>query len=90
MCHGLSISLTISSQRCGFVNFVDQADAIRAKDDVLNRLGGRIGMPNGRTARIGFGRADTVQRLEERQRKAQHIANETTGVSSTVHMCDAF
>lgn len=47
-------------QECGFVNFVDQADAVRAKDDVLNRLGGNIGMPNGQTVRIGFGKADSA------------------------------
>ena len=52
--------LTACSQECGFVNFVDQADAIRAKDDVLNRLGGDIGMPNGQTVRIGFGKADSA------------------------------
>ena len=39
---------------------MDQADAIRAKDDVLNRLGGNIGMPNGQTVRIGFGKADSA------------------------------
>jgi protein JSN1 len=39
---------------------VDQADAIRAKEDVLNRLGGNIGMPNGQTVRIGFGKADSA------------------------------
>ncbi len=42
------------------MNFVDQADAIRAKEDVLNRLGGDIGMPNGQTVRIGFGKADSA------------------------------
>lgn len=47
-------------QECGFVNFVDQSDAIRAKEDVLNRLGGDIGMPNGQTVRIGFGKADSA------------------------------
>lgn len=47
-------------QECGFVNFVDQSDAIRAKEDVLNRLGGNIGMPNGQTVRIGFGKADSA------------------------------
>jgi len=41
------------------VNFVDQADAVRAKEDVLNRLGGNIGMHNGQTVRIGFGKADS-------------------------------
>jgi len=39
---------------------VDQADAIRAKEDVLNRMGGNIGMPNGQTVRIGFGKADSA------------------------------
>lgn len=39
---------------------MDQADAIRAKEDVLNRLGGNIGMPNGQTVRIGFGKADSA------------------------------
>ncbi|KAG5639618.1 hypothetical protein H0H81_010820 [Sphagnurus paluster] len=50
----------LSIQECGFVNFVDQADAVRAKEDVLNRLGGDIGMPNGQTVRIGFGKADSA------------------------------
>ncbi|KDR73416.1 hypothetical protein GALMADRAFT_141914 [Galerina marginata CBS 339.88] len=50
----------LPEKECGFVNFVDQADAIRAKDDVLNRLGGNIGMPNGQTVRIGFGKADSA------------------------------
>ncbi|KAI9064253.1 hypothetical protein FKP32DRAFT_1603107 [Trametes sanguinea] len=50
----------LPEKECGFVNFVDMADAIRAKDDVLNRLGGDIGMPNGQTVRIGFGKADSA------------------------------
>ncbi|KAL0947115.1 hypothetical protein HGRIS_013250 [Hohenbuehelia grisea] len=50
----------LPEKECGFVNFVDQADAIRAKEDVLNRLGGFIGMPNGQTVRIGFGKADSA------------------------------
>ncbi|KAI0747952.1 hypothetical protein C8Q80DRAFT_1270408 [Daedaleopsis nitida] len=50
----------LPEKECGFVNFVDQVDAIRAKDDVLNRLGGDIGMPNGQTVRIGFGKADSA------------------------------
>ncbi|KAJ7063126.1 hypothetical protein C8F01DRAFT_1131647 [Mycena amicta] len=50
----------LPEKECGFVNFVDIADAIRAKDDVLNRLGGNIGMPNGQTVRIGFGKADSA------------------------------
>jgi protein JSN1 len=55
-----SSASSFASQECGFVNFVDQADAIRAKDDVLNRLGGNIGMPNGQAVRIGFGKADSA------------------------------
>ncbi|KAG6821175.1 hypothetical protein H0H93_005395 [Arthromyces matolae] len=50
----------LPEKECGFVNFVDQSDAIRAKDDVLNRLLGDIGMPNGQTVRIGFGKADSA------------------------------
>lgn len=50
----------LPEKECGFVNFVDQNDAIRAKDDVLNRLGGLIGMPNGQAVRIGFGKADSA------------------------------
>ncbi|GBE82397.1 hypothetical protein BKA93DRAFT_814965 [Sparassis latifolia] len=50
----------LPEKECGFVNFVDQADAVRAKEDVLNRLGGDIGMPNGQTVRIGFGKADSA------------------------------
>ena len=47
-------------KECGFVNFVDQEDAIRAKDDVLNRLQGQIGMQNGQAVRIGFGKAESA------------------------------
>lgn len=64
MCRTVSFEILITDitflQECGFVNFVDQADAIRAKEDVLNRLGGDIGMPNGQTVRIGFGKADSA------------------------------
>jgi protein JSN1 len=50
------------AQECGFVNFVEAADAIRARDDVLHRLGGRIGKgtgPNG-SVRIGYGKTDSA------------------------------
>lgn len=39
---------------------MDIADAIRAKDDVLNRLSGHIGMTNNQAVRIGFGKADSA------------------------------
>lgn len=42
------------------MNFVDLADAVRAKEDVLNRLGGQIGMSNGAAVRIGFGKAESA------------------------------
>ncbi|PAV24302.1 pumilio rrm domain-containing [Pyrrhoderma noxium] len=50
----------LPEKECGFVNFVDQEDAIRAKDDVLNRLQGQIGMQNGQAVRIGFGKAESA------------------------------
>ncbi|OCB91403.1 hypothetical protein A7U60_g1357 [Sanghuangporus baumii] len=50
----------LPEKECGFVNFVDQEDAIQAKDDILNRLGGQIGMPNGAAVRIGFGKAESA------------------------------
>ncbi|KAF8285324.1 hypothetical protein DL93DRAFT_2069443 [Clavulina sp. PMI_390] len=50
----------LPEKECGFINFVDIQDAIRAKDDVLNRLGGSIGQANGQTVRIGFGKADSA------------------------------
>lgn len=50
----------LPEKECGFVNFLDMNDAVRAKDDVLNRLGGNIGLPNGQLVRIGFGKADSA------------------------------
>lgn len=50
----------LPEKECGFVNFVDIADAIRAKEDVLNRLSGHIGMSNNQAVRIGFGKADSA------------------------------
>jgi protein JSN1 len=50
----------LPEKECGFVNFLDISDAVRAKDDVLNRLGGNIGLPNGQPVRIGFGKADSA------------------------------
>ena len=50
----------LPEKECGFVNFLDINDAVRAKDDVLNRLGGNIGLQNGQPVRIGFGKADSA------------------------------
>ncbi|KAI0029866.1 hypothetical protein K488DRAFT_72644 [Vararia minispora EC-137] len=70
-----------SDQECGFVNFVDQADAIRAKDDVLNRLGGNIGMPNGQTVRIGFGKADSAPAAPGKS--SSSATSKTTGANGS-------
>lgn len=47
--------MTHSLQECGFVNFVSVADATRAKEDVLNRLGGQLTKTSG-LVRIGYGK----------------------------------
>ncbi|PWZ02756.1 hypothetical protein BCV70DRAFT_214278 [Testicularia cyperi] len=53
----------VPEKGCAFVNFVDINDAVRAKDDIGIRLGGRIGLgspsSDGRV-RVGFGRPDAV------------------------------
>ncbi|KAG8819286.1 hypothetical protein FRC19_009978 [Serendipita sp. 401] len=50
----------LPEKECGFVNFLDINDAIRAKEDVLNRLGGNIGLQSGQPVRIGFGKAESA------------------------------
>ncbi|GAA6062356.1 hypothetical protein JCM10212_005698 [Sporobolomyces blumeae] len=49
----------IPDKECGFVNFVSVADAIRAKEDVLNRLGGQLTKTSG-LVRIGYGKAEAT------------------------------
>ncbi|KAF7727345.1 hypothetical protein EC973_007654 [Apophysomyces ossiformis] len=51
-----SVRLLLEKE-CAFVNFFQLEDAVRAKEEVLGRLGGRIG---GCIVRVGFGRADTA------------------------------
>lgn len=51
-----SVRLLVEKE-CGFVNFYQVEDAVRAKDEVLTRMGGRIG---GCIVRIGFGKADAA------------------------------
>ncbi|CAO3651859.1 unnamed protein product [Mucor hiemalis] len=51
-----SVRLLVEKE-CGFVNFFQVEDAIRAKDEVLTRLGGRIGNC---IVRIGFGKAEAA------------------------------
>ncbi|SGZ22408.1 BQ5605_C022g09484 [Microbotryum silenes-dioicae] len=45
----------IPEKECGFVNFVSIGDAVRAKEDVLNRLGGQLNNSS-KLVRIGFGK----------------------------------
>ncbi|GAA5996214.1 uncharacterized protein JCM10292_007465 [Rhodotorula paludigena] len=49
----------IPDKECGFVNFVSVSDAIRAKEDVLNRLGGQLTKTSG-LVRIGYGKAEST------------------------------
>jgi hypothetical protein len=51
-----SVRLLVEKE-CGFVNFFQIEDAIRAKEEVLGRMGGRIGQC---IVRIGFGKADAA------------------------------
>lgn len=53
----------VPEKGCAFINYVDVADAVRARDDVVGRLGGRLGLgtigPEGQV-RVGFGKPDSV------------------------------
>ncbi|KAA1471339.1 hypothetical protein DENSPDRAFT_106828 [Dentipellis sp. KUC8613] len=71
----------LPEKECGFVNFVDQADAVRAKEDVLNRLGGNIGMPNGQTVRIGFGKADSAPAAPGKSASSNASSNASPGAA---------
>ncbi|PWN28467.1 ARM repeat-containing protein, partial [Jaminaea rosea] len=51
----------LPDKECGFVNFVEVADAIQARDDILNRLGGRVrGLcaESSTPIKIGYGKID--------------------------------
>jgi hypothetical protein len=51
-----SVRLLLEKE-CAFINFYNMDDAVRAKDDVLTNLGGRIGTC---IVRIGYGRAENL------------------------------
>ena len=55
--------MLLPAQECGFVNFVSVADAIRAKEDVLNRLGGQLTKTSG-LVRIGYGKGEPIPGLD--------------------------
>lgn len=51
----------LPEKTCAFVNFMDKGDAIRARDDVLNRLGGQVPeLSETAPVRIGFGKIDSA------------------------------
>ncbi|KIR68730.1 pumilio domain-containing protein c [Cryptococcus bacillisporus CA1873] len=51
----------LPEKTCAFVNFMDKVDAIRARDDVLNRLGGHVSaLSETAPVRIGFGKIDSA------------------------------
>lgn len=51
----------LPEKTCAFVNFMDKADAVRARDDVLNRLGGQVPeLSETAPVRIGFGKIDSA------------------------------
>ena len=48
-------------QTCAFVNFMEKGDAVRARDDVLNRMGGHVPvLSETAPVRIGFGKIDSA------------------------------
>ncbi|MCO5598644.1 hypothetical protein L7F22_052741 [Adiantum nelumboides] len=53
----------LPEKECGFVNFVELADAVQAREDVLGALNaklGKLGIGPGGTVRIGFGKIDAL------------------------------
>uniref|UniRef100_V5F324 RNA-binding protein n=2 Tax=Kalmanozyma brasiliensis (strain GHG001) TaxID=1365824 RepID=V5F324_KALBG len=53
----------VSEKSCAFINYVETADAVRAREDILGRLGGRVGLgtigPEGQV-RVGFGKPEII------------------------------
>jgi hypothetical protein len=47
----------LTEKECGFVNFYHVEDAIRAKEEILGKMGGRVGTC---IVRIGYGKADAA------------------------------
>ncbi|KAI9474155.1 MAG: armadillo-type protein [Benjaminiella poitrasii] len=76
----------LADKECGFVNFFRAEDAMQAKEEVLDRMGGRIGQC---IVRIGFGKTTTVMEplTTEQQQAATralwvgHLAPHTTPTS---------
>lgn len=53
----------VPERSCAFINYLHIADAIRARDDIVGRLGGRLGFgtfgPEGQV-RVGFGKPEST------------------------------
>lgn len=45
----------LSDKECAFVNFETKESAVAAKEDLVNRLGSKVG---GTVVKVGFGKAD--------------------------------
>lgn len=52
----------LPEKECGFVNYFRLEDAMRARDDIMNRLGGRVATS---TVRIGYGKVDGLSPMNE-------------------------
>ena len=51
----------VVQQTCAFVNYMEKGDAIRARDDVLNRMGGHVAaLSETAPVRVGFGKIDAT------------------------------
>ncbi|KAJ1030388.1 hypothetical protein NDA16_001297 [Ustilago loliicola] len=68
----------VPEKGCAFINYVDIADAVRAREDIVGRLGCRLGFgtigPEGQV-RVGYGKPDSVPQ---------------SGMGSFAPMTDAF
>ncbi|CDZ97178.1 RNA-binding protein (contains RRM and Pumilio-like repeats) [Phaffia rhodozyma] len=49
----------LPEKTCGFVNFVEMEDALRAAEDVKTRMRGKL-VPNGSPVKIGFGNPNSM------------------------------
>ncbi|EOR01707.1 Pumilio domain-containing protein C56F2.08c [Wallemia ichthyophaga EXF-994] len=81
----------LTDKECGFVNFVEKSDALRARDDVMHRLAGRIpisttngGANSSTPVRIGFGKIDSPQNPPSTSSLLNSTNNSTLSVPNSV------
>ncbi|KAL1919631.1 uncharacterized protein VTP21DRAFT_1562 [Calcarisporiella thermophila] len=65
----------LPDKECGFVHFATVEDAISARDEILHRMGGRIGQC---VVRLGFGKSDPVTEQPTRALWIGNIPANTT------------